>query len=260
MRNRDARRRLVRRRVLTAFAAVAVLVLAAWAAGRWAYPAVLSGYRASTRHSEGLSWRRQGHAHLAAKQDTEAIRCYTKAIECLGVDPDVYFQRGYAYFNVGDFNRAVADWTEVIKLKPDSVDAYHNRGVAFVRQGDHVAGFSDLAVACTMKGDTDGAIDNWTQVIARSPGHVAAYMNRGILYFQIGESAEAHYDGGMACYKNGDYDGAIVFWTNAIRARPDWVEPYQLRGAAYCHRREYDKARHDWDRAAKLRAASKPAD
>ncbi len=47
----------------------------------------------------------------------------------------VYYNRGVAYGDKGDYDRAIADYTQAIKLDPKHAYAYYNRGVAYKNLG-----------------------------------------------------------------------------------------------------------------------------
>ena len=48
---------------------------------------------------------------------------------------------------------------------------------------------------------------------------------------------------GVAQYKNGDYDRAIVDYTKAIELKPDFAEAYYNRAEAWLHLGEWENAR-----------------
>lgn len=65
-------------------------------------------------------------------------------------------------------------------------------------------------------------------------------------------TAEACYERGFACFKKGDWDGAIRYLSKMIELQPDVVEAYVLRGAAYWHKDD-KTALQDFERAIELR-------
>jgi Tfp pilus assembly protein PilF len=61
--------------------------------------------------------------------------------------------------------------------------------------------------------------------------------------------AEAHYNQGVAYYKDKDYDRAIAEFTEAIRIDPNDAEAYFRRGAGYGSTGDYDQAVKDFTEA-----------
>lgn len=66
------------------------------------------------------------------------------------------------------------------------------------------------------------------------------------------EVAGWYYKQGNAAYNSGDYDGAIGFYSMAIRLRPESEEAYYDRGAAYYYKGLYDEAVKDYDKSIEL--------
>ena len=55
--------------------------------------------------------------------------------------------------------------------------------------------------------------------------------------------AQSYNNRGVAQYKNGDYDRAIVDYTKAIELKPDFAEAYYNRAEAWLHLGEWENAR-----------------
>ena len=64
--------------------------------------------------------------------------------------------------------------------------------------------------------------------------------------------ADAHYRRGLACQEKGDYDKAIVEFTEAIRLDPKDADAYHNRGLAYGKKGEHDNAIADFNEAIHL--------
>ena len=57
---------------------------------------------------------------------------------------------------------------------------------------------------------------------------------------------------GNALYYNGDYDGAIRLYDEALVLYPEYDDAYTNRGAAYAMKNDYDRAIADFDRALSI--------
>ena len=79
--------------------------------------------------------------NAASNSDYElAIANFTAVIESgnySGHDlADIYRNRGFAYYSLGDFDRAIADFDVVVRLDPGDKQSYYNRGRAYGNSGD----------------------------------------------------------------------------------------------------------------------------
>jgi tetratricopeptide (TPR) repeat protein len=75
----------------------------------------------------------------------EAVRLHPDSI-------DLYWIRGNAHYEKGDYDSAIANYSEAIRLKPDHADLYYNPSVAR----------SD-------KGDLDGATADYNEAVRLNP-------------------------------------------------------------------------------------------
>ena len=97
----------------------------------------------------------------------------------------------------GHLERSAAHYRKAIRLKPDHAVALNNLGIVLQRRGE-----IDEAIACYIK---------------------AAHAGSGF--------AAAHYNAGAALRAVGRVDSAVEHFRQALRLRPDWLEP--LNGLAW---------------------------
>ncbi len=94
----------------------------------------------------------------------------------------VYYDRGVAYDEKGDYDAAIGDFTQAINLRPDIFLGYHLRGMAHID-----------------KGDFNSAVADFTQAIRRAPDYGPAYEKRGWAYFELEKVDETWQDAEKAC-------------------------------------------------------------
>ncbi len=121
--------------------------------------------------------------------DGQKIANPEKAAEYLAnaisLNPDyaiVYYNRGIAYKNVGQYQRAIDYFNAVIRLIPDNGDAYGNRGISFYNIGEY-----------------QRAIEDFNEVIRHRPDDVIIYNNRGVIYLKQGNNELGCRDAQKAC-------------------------------------------------------------
>ena len=83
-------------------------------------------------------------------QPKEAIAEFDEAIR---LNPDyayAYYNRGLAYFDLGQLERAIQDYDEVIHLYPVYAEAYYNRGFAYRPLGKKTEAITNFKVFITL--------------------------------------------------------------------------------------------------------------
>ena len=103
----------------------------------------------------------------------KAIDSYSDSLT-VKKDPTVYYNRGVAYMNKGDFENAVKDFTTAIGMQPANFPALNNRAISFRSMGKY-----------------DEAIADYTRVIGIKRDYSAAWFGRGICYRAAGDRKNA---------------------------------------------------------------------
>ena len=95
---------------------------------------------------------------------------------------EVYYNRGTAYKNIGNYRQAIEDLNRAIEIKPDYAEAYINRGVTYNLLGSYRQAIEDLNRAIEIK-----------------PGYVGPYNNRARVYLTQGDNISGCRDARKAC-------------------------------------------------------------
>jgi protein O-mannosyl-transferase len=130
------------------------------------------------------------HNHLASAllkqgQLDKAIHHYNEAIRLNPFYYQAYYNRGTAYYIIGQKQLALEDFIKTIHIIPKSpkyVQAFNNLGVTY----------SDL-------GQYQLAIDNFNEAIMLIPEYANAYKNRSFVYFKLDNIKSGCQDAQKAC-------------------------------------------------------------
>jgi lipoprotein NlpI len=76
-----------------------------------------------------------GQAHLALRQNAEAVKAYTELIKLEPKFASAYDRRGDAEFKLGHFKEAIADYDVYLKANPDFAPQHWRRGIALYYAG-----------------------------------------------------------------------------------------------------------------------------
>ena len=208
--------------------------------------AYLAAFTAGMGHYAAMEWGRGVSSFTTALTQTE------EPVQALDRSA-VYFYRGLAYEEQGQYRWAIADFNRVIALDPNIVAAYNNLGLAYDDLGQH-----------------QQAISDFTQAIELKPDYVMAYVNRGVVYDEKGQYewaiadfaqaialdpnlAEAYNNRGVVYGEQGKYEQAIADFDKAIELKPNYAEAYSNRGLAHAKQSQYQLAIANYNQAIVLR-------
>ena len=117
-----------------------------------------------------------------AQLTPEQTREFDQAIQAEPNNPDSYFNRGHAYYRIGQHQLAIEDFSRAIELDPNNARVYNSRGSSY----QHL-------------GQLELAVDDYSQAIKLDPNYGSAYYNRGNLWGRKGDRALACTDMRKAC-------------------------------------------------------------
>jgi tetratricopeptide (TPR) repeat protein len=130
------------------------------------------------------------------------------------------------------YSSVIADCDKALEYEPDNPDAVYQKGVAQ-----------------RLSGDLDGAVDTFTDGLNLSPDFTEARLRRGIVYYYLGDMTlargdferclESQADGraafwiGVTYAREGNYNDAIRYYSQAIRENPMYKPAHSNRALAY---------------------------
>ena len=103
-----------------------------------------------------------------------------------------YFNKGYAYGELGQYKEAIEAYKKAISIKPDYADAYNNMGIAYRKLEQY-----------------QEAIEAYKQALCIDTDYALAYYNMGIAYGNLEQ-----------------YQEAIEAYKQTLRIDPDYTKAY----------------------------------
>ena len=165
-------------------------------------------------------------------------------------DPQGYLQRGVEAHQKNEREEAITYYTTVISPPPDDNAqppdkdilswAHHHRGIAYL--GEDI---SESAV--------DLAIDDFTKTIQLKTELIESVTENPARVRRLKKGlARTYVHRGIAHYGKGEFDRAIVDFTEAIKLESEHADAYNHRGNAYFNTRVFHKAITDFSDAIRL--------
>ncbi|OIP72595.1 MAG: hypothetical protein AUK43_02995 [Oscillatoriales cyanobacterium CG2_30_40_61] len=183
---------------------------------------------------KAFEWYKKGQEELEKQNYKYAVTFFSNA---LGQDNDfseAYAQRGFAYFNLGNFEDALGDFNKaILGSKPQFKDHIKNpktyvdplvlRGYFYLKTGNYKA-------ACT----------DFTDAIKRNPEVYQSYLNRAVVYLV-----------------NLDYKNAIKDLDMAIKKDLNSQDALLMRGSINAELGKYKNAIADFQEVIDLNLSQK---
>jgi tetratricopeptide (TPR) repeat protein len=257
------------------------------------HPASLSAQRTATEQKAAAEatpavqkadltaqqWFERG---LAAADVDGQLRFYSEAIRLKPDYAEAFRYRGVVRRTKGDMEGALQDCSGVIRLGPEDAAAFTNRGDMRRAKGDVEGALQDYGEAIRLKpdhaaawafmvrgnmrrakGDVEGALQDYNEAIRLKPDYAEAFNNgrrevegalRDYSKVEAYVYAAAFYYRADARRHNGDVEGALQDYDEAIRLKPDHAEVFKDRAftrfACYL---DMEGALQDYSEAIRLR-------
>ncbi len=171
-------------------------------------------------------------AKIKANDFAGALQACNHAIEQEGQGSRaflLYYNRGIARTNLGDFPGAHADFDHAIQLKPDFDESYVQRALLFRKSHQADSALADLTralqlnpkngQALQLRGDVNFDLQHYDEAMA-DLNQAAVYSKDFLIYVRRGRIE----------YLLKKYDSAVDDYTRAIQIKPDVGEWYFFRG------------------------------
>lgn len=161
---------------------------------------------------------KRGEVFLIARNLTEAISNADLAIKNDPYFAQAYYVKGYAFLELGDTTRAISSYQTTIEQDPDHFDAYLELGIIFSFRNDPLA------------------LDYFKNALQINPNERRALYSKG-MFEQEHEL----------------YNEAIVTYTKAIEAHPNFKEAHHNLGYVHMYYLHlYREATHYFTRAIEV--------
>ncbi len=132
----------------------------------------------------------------------------------------LYYRKGLAAQNDGDYSEALEYYEESLKLEDNQVD----RGETL----------KNMAIIYMSNGDEERALNTYKQALEQNPKQPSCLKNMGLIYEKRGRMAQRNGN-----QDEGDiwFDQAAEVWSKAVRLYP--VELNFCFWQSFCYSREY---------------------
>ena len=199
----------------------------------------------------GEYYNNLGMIYLMQNLYKEALESFDKAIDSGLNSPKIYYERGLAQAEFGQYQGALIDLDEAILLDREYKEAYFLKGKIYIKLESY-----------------NNSIDVLTKAIKIDPGNEYFYY-RALAYYYLQsytasihdlnraisllpDNKDAYYLRGEAYLELEDYEYAIKDFSKVIQLDSNYSEAYIDRGIAYYHQKQYEDAFSDYEKALNL--------
>jgi len=174
----------------------------------------------------------KGNKFFLAKQYSQAIEWYTKAVQADPTDAAFYSNRAAAYMGLNKFEDALADAESCIKLMPNWVKGYYRKGAALVAMSRH-----EEAVKAFKKGlECEPSNEDLQQRLAEAEREARFTVKRFDDEGRPLTPAQIAKEEGNVMFRESKYELAIAKYTKAIElATTEDEKAVYFSNRATCH-------------------------
>jgi len=174
----------------------------------------------------------KGNKFFVAKQYSQAIEWYTKAINFDPNDAAFYSNRSAAYMGQNKIDDALADSEHCIRLMPNWVKGFYRKGVALVSLGRH-----EEAVKAFKKGlECEPTNEDLKRMLADAEREARFTVKRFDDDGRPLSPAQIAKEEGNVMFRESKYENAIAKYTRAIELAPTEEEKaVYYSNRATCH-------------------------
>jgi tetratricopeptide (TPR) repeat protein len=194
----------------------------------------IAEYQAAARTADSADVEvKLGQAYQAKKDIPDAIAAYGKAIQFKSDDTDVQ-------------DALVAGWEEALKENPLAPENHIGLGQAY-----------------SYRGDFSQAKEEYNQAIRFSPGKQNATAQRllaGLPALMAAATVNKNINLGVDAQSRQQYDQAIAFYDQALKADPNNADVWVNKGTAYQAKKDYDNAIMCYQKAKQIAPNNQAAD
>jgi tetratricopeptide (TPR) repeat protein len=179
----------------------------------------------------------EGYDHLSSGHYSANQLAIWSFDESIKLDPKhawVWYNRGFAYHNLGKYEKAFQDYDEATRLDPNHIDSWINKGAALNALGRYFEAIVACDVAIRLDISSVGAWNNKGNALkglGRYGEAVNAYDEVLVLYPSY---VDALCNKGLALALQGRYEESVQVYDEALRLDPNNVNARNNKEASLC--------------------------
>jgi len=190
---------------------------------------------------------------LAGKGDSKAAEFhYMEALKIKPDDKDTNMNYGTLLVRLGRLEEAIELFIAAIKTKPDFAEAYNSLGIAYVQRGDRLKAMEQFSAAVKINPDYQDAQNNLKMAMLQNQAKESASTKQAVDISSNITTFSGRMMAGTSLMQNGDLNGAIQHFQEALKIEPGNLNAHVSIGLALGYKRNFDGAISHFRTAIKI--------
>ena len=208
--------------------------------------------------SNDYAFLKTGEIYLYLQDSRNSLKFLGKALENNKYNPETYFFIAYNYMERKDTAKAILNFQASVDADADYFNSQMNLGLIYAARRNKLA------------------LNYYNNALRLKPGSIEVLYDLGKFYqdidslnkakdyyeqilSQVEDHKSTNYNMGYICFRKGEYDKSIQFFSTAISKLPTYKQAYFGRALAYLKVNNKEMARNDLKKVIELDPKDKDA-
>ena len=197
-----------------------------------------------------IVWYNRGLGYYRIDENEKAEADYTRCIELNPNYINAYYNRGLARKRLGNSAGAMDDYDETIRRDANYINVYRARGIIYEDNGEFAKAIADYKKYIELGGAEADKIKGW---IAEVEDKMARMASGQYPVTPVGGmTSKEYFDRAYAKHDQGDFEGSVADYSEALKLNPSDHLAWYNRGLGYYNLKRNAEAIADYSECIRI--------